>query len=320
MDNPKKPGEQHGNGKGKEKELAAAERSDRTENSMLDRIGQSASGLLQSSYRLDSPTSTSADLANLRSSTSKGGSSSAASIRPKIHLEEGLRRNNVLAQPTHGPDAGDSFRSSASTDANEAQATFDQFIHDAPLEDQPLAMDGTPSVQNKPHLVIPGGTEGMVETDLRRSSQRENSDRATAICETDGAEVVALLSNRQSVLEDEISDELPVSQEDTGTVNDIDGKKGQGNPFVLIPDFSGDLRTFHDALSASSSGDRLQPWYDILNKYHDEVWGDALPIVHEARKEVEVVKQNGVTDASSIEDRPAIRRLRMLLGQFEHGD
>lgn len=58
----------------------------------------------------------------------------------------------------------------------------------------------------------------------------------------------------------------------------------------------------------------LQPWLDILSSYHEEVWGDMLPLVQEPRGELNP-KKTGVQD---LIERPALRRLQMLLGHLDH--
>ena len=57
----------------------------------------------------------------------------------------------------------------------------------------------------------------------------------------------------------------------------------------------------------------LQPWLQILNSYHDEVWGDMLSLVRLVRQE------NGPSDNNrKIQDKPATRRLQMLMGHLKH--
>ena len=53
----------------------------------------------------------------------------------------------------------------------------------------------------------------------------------------------------------------------------------------------------------------LQPWIRILGSYHDEVWGDVLPLVQEVRREAEPTKDG----MWNLGDKPALRRLQMLL-------
>lgn len=156
--------------------------------------------------------------------------------------------------------------------------------------------------------------------------------------DTDGAAVVALLSDPNFCM-----DEDPIGSSIFGMENNFDVQPkipevdGQAatpcnqvsaiNPLDLLPDFKGSQNSFSTTqptkLSAATSslsesyiydksqlrlhhGD-LQPWLDMLNKYQDEVWGDMLFLVQEAREEAKAATEY------IPEDQPATRRLRMLL-------
>ncbi|KAL8948482.1 MAG: hypothetical protein Q9222_005341 [Ikaeria aurantiellina] len=60
----------------------------------------------------------------------------------------------------------------------------------------------------------------------------------------------------------------------------------------------------------------VEPWLDILTTYHDEVWGDALPLVHHARKEADAILSGNI---SHDKRRPALERLAMLVSHIKHG-
>ncbi len=56
----------------------------------------------------------------------------------------------------------------------------------------------------------------------------------------------------------------------------------------------------------------IEQWEGVLTRYTDEVWGGLLPLVREARQEVEEIKATG-----SIAEKPvALRRLEGILGHF----
>jgi len=57
----------------------------------------------------------------------------------------------------------------------------------------------------------------------------------------------------------------------------------------------------------------LKPWLDILDSYQDEVWGEFLPLVQQAREELKTADAKEGT----LDDKPAVRRLRMLLGHLD---
>ena len=79
------------------------------------------------------------------------------------------------------------------------------------------------------------------------------------------------------------------------------------HPLNLVPNFE----ATYGQLPAGSTDWREQ-WDGVLNRYTDEVWGDLLPLVKEARKEVEELRN----DPSSTEQPKALRRLGAILGHL----
>ncbi|KAH0537084.1 hypothetical protein FGG08_006086 [Glutinoglossum americanum] len=57
----------------------------------------------------------------------------------------------------------------------------------------------------------------------------------------------------------------------------------------------------------------LRDWDGVLRRYADEVWGDLLPLVEEAREEIEEAKGN---DGELQGEGRAVRRLAMILGHL----
>jgi len=53
-------------------------------------------------------------------------------------------------------------------------------------------------------------------------------------------------------------------------------------------------------------------WEGVLGRYTDEVWGDLLPLVREARKEVE-----DIIEGKGTEEPVALRRLKGILGHLQ---
>ena len=157
----------------------------------------------------------------------------------------------------------------------------------------------------------------------------------------DGAAVVAMLSNPSSYI-DEGSDPT-IAPEAFGSDgrkherhrNDLDQRVFRDgspamNPLGLIPDFhehpyNGDMS--RDELSSAEQRKNLGettilqsqynrdfevgPWIEILDTYHDEVWGDMMPLVEEARKEANAIRNGDTTHGVAF---PAIRRLAMIAG------
>jgi hypothetical protein len=79
------------------------------------------------------------------------------------------------------------------------------------------------------------------------------------------------------------------------------------HPLNLAPNFE----NAYGHTPAGSESWREQ-WDGVLNRYTDEVWGDLLPLVKEARKEIEELGRN----PSSSEQPKALRRLGAILGHL----
>lgn len=79
------------------------------------------------------------------------------------------------------------------------------------------------------------------------------------------------------------------------------------HPLNLAPNFDGTYGHSPDLIESWR-----EQWDGVLNYYTDEVWGDLLPLVKEARREVEDL-QNG---PSRTEQPKALRRLGAILGHL----
>ena len=145
----------------------------------------------------------------------------------------------------------------------------------------------------------------------------------------DGAAVVDLLSKPNFLMDDDHDDHIPNSIENsyicreakcpgTGQSKVCPGREDNALARQLIPDFGitdTQLRKLAHAMPHAvdeAHNAELQPWLEILDSYQDEVWGDILPLVRQARDELVKSKKCG-NDSS---DRPAVRRLRMLLSHL----
>ena len=156
--------------------------------------------------------------------------------------------------------------------------------------------------------------------------------------DADGAAVVALLSEPE-LFADEAPTNFPAFDPVSITKTNIPNLQPNTeaaaplsrvsaiSPLDLLPDYKGSqegnnkttstkLATtisdppeghMYDGSPLQSRDGELQPWLDMLNRYQDEVWGDMLPLVQEAREEAKAAKGR-VPD-----NQPATRRLRMLL-------
>ena len=158
----------------------------------------------------------------------------------------------------------------------------------------------------------------------QHDNTRSTIDAGKGPCDYDGAEVVDLLSVPGSCL-----DEVPVDEGYCTQFERLDsnsqsytaqsGKAVHPDAVVkelqLIPSLGSSSAAFEMMIASMPDVDEYsqdidpQPWLKILDSYHDEVWGDILPLVQEARKEAKPT-----TDGKwKLEDKPALRRLQMIL-------
>ena len=68
---------------------------------------------------------------------------------------------------------------------------------------------------------------------------------------------------------------------------------------------------------SQSIPDHLEPWMEVLTKYQDDVWGDMLPLVQQAREEIKEAKSGA---EGVLRDHPAAKRLRMILEHLNSSD
>ncbi|KAH8820540.1 hypothetical protein F5884DRAFT_53407 [Xylogone sp. PMI_703] len=160
----------------------------------------------------------------------------------------------------------------------------------------------------------------------------------------DGAEVVAILSGSNTTSdvfeapgEDEESFDWGLSEEQLSQIRAITkdlfppfephGSISADNPLNLNPSFVDQYNVPRIDSSANESymyfGVSGEPgavrqmwreqWDGVLTRYADEVWGGLLPLVKEARKEVE---EMGNAEGSESQEPKALRRLAMILSHL----
>ena len=305
------------------------------------RIGESASGLVKESFRRPSPKDVTGVLASLNIEYAKAGSSSGSTGTGEPSLA--FRSSSHYEQVTS--DLGEPLRlnrNDGKFSRFHGQVTFDEFLA-GPNEfghESRFAQDGHSLSSDQQS----GFSLGIARKNLPRVQEGETwklqENENFADQNNDGAAVVALLSDPAFAVDEEHSSILN-SKSDRGERRNYERpQRGKGlakrsdtsRPPIsldLVPDFGAPWNLGHASLVTekgiqerghfleSRSGD-IQPWIDILDRYHDEVWGDMLPLVQEARKELKAASESQTCH----QDGPAIRRLRMVLqhlGNPNHG-
>ena len=305
---------------------------------LSQRVGESANDLLKESFQRPSPHTVTGVLSSLNTEIAKAGPSSSSTDTCQSSLA--LHSSSVCGQATL--DHGESFRSNRTGGefgTCHGQVAFDEFFAGLNGFEQKseFVQDG-PASSGDQRLKF---CLGLAVDDLPLEQEREtlrmqDQNQGFADQDVDGAAVVALLSDPAFALDTESSSIL-VSE----------GRKGQNcerlqtgkrlakpadalhpsNPLVLMPDFSAPGNSHYASLTTQEGihergnclklryGD-VQPWIDILHLYHDEVWGEIVPLVQEAREELNATNES----KTRLNGGPAIRRLEMVLQHLGNPD
>ena len=288
--------------------------------SLAQRIGDSTSGLLKESFKQPPPRSVTGVLASFNINNTKAGSPSSSKCTDESPLA--FRSSSPYQEVTL--DHSESFRSiekGGECGRIYGQVAFDEFLAGPnELEHEPdLVQDWVGLIGDKQGVFTVGAAEDHLrELQGRETRRRRDNNQDSVGHDSDGAAVVALLSDPAFTVDEEPSSTLEPetdgaegrSQERLQTGKGLAGSVAilhPSSPLSLVPDF-GTPRNPRDAVSKNRLGE-IQPWIDILDRYHDEVWGEMLPLVKEAREEL-----NAATEKQTLpRDGPAIRRLKMVL-------
>jgi len=311
--------------------------------SISQKIGASTSGLLQNAFGPTSAHSGTETLASLNCEASKGASNSVSGQFCEASSSTQSLQVCNTTESARPPFTVESFRSYPRHNISSleaAQATFDEFAAAPPEAQNPLeTLRAASSLDGKRPTACPEIDQVLTKVD-RDVREPLGSIKASNFNDEDGAEVVALLSDPMFSVDDNPADLLHY---DFDECNDEDGSIARTDhrpqafapseapivtsPLDLIPDFDCPserhaLHNLHqdkgywhaiDRTAVSDIGD-VEPWIDMLNRYHDEVWGNMLPLVLRAREEIRVAS---ASKEGALRDRPAVRRLGMLLRHLE---
>ena len=305
--------------------------------SITARVQASASGLVSQSVTGPSALFVADSLASSAAEAGKGGTGAgSAGCSTFLHAASSSARNPL--HPIYGASEREDFRSQYHVKKNIG------FTNDLGFDDFMSGILSAQLVQSHDRVAeIDSATD---KATVQPISPVQNSipDFLESKCighfkiGNDGAAVVTLLADPEFSADDTPTDTSIITTEDTANAQAIKidtyaqafpprNQVAVINPLNLLPDFR---RPRGGALTARSANsmvatpahvegfineknqlyfrDRnLQPWLDIVNRYQDDVWGDMLPLVQEAREEAKVANGNFREDA------PATRRLRMLL-------
>ena len=306
---------------------------------LSERICTSARALLRDTILRPSPQISLDTLAAISSRTEKGDSSSSVGSTSSAEAST-CRSSSASCDQLHFP---------SQVPKNSDSSNFDDFLARAsepPLRtvDAPFNSRGSNQLDGNDCLKN-GHNEHCLHADTQRSvtdhttasnnsqtyrwhSEAWQHDNTRSTTEGrrdhDGAEVVALLSVPGSCLDGFLQDEGHHTQSErldrhpqsyTAQSSEVVHIDVVANELQLVPSLGINSAAFEMMITSMPHLDEysrdidLQPWLQFLDSYHDEVWGDKLPLVQEARKEANSAK-DGLWKS---EGKPALRRLQMLL-------
>ncbi|KAL8877157.1 MAG: hypothetical protein Q9198_004779 [Flavoplaca austrocitrina] len=312
-----------------------------TSASFISRVGGSASALAKETFVRPDPGSVVNDLSSAEGGKSGSSSSPAGPSAMSTSLQSSTK--TVPSSSRIGsPDlAHHTFRSRMPLEGIQSvNNDFDSFL--SPRESvQPDFGEFGDWSQPLPFLQPVGSDVSSSEGDIGTPPAIGDIYKSHAPNghPEDGAAVVAMLSNPSSCIDED--SHVTIAPEAIGFdtpnherhANDLRqrisrDKSPAVNALGLIPDFHKhpyNCDHSRDELSSPEQRKDLDgttilplrydldfevgPWIEILDTYHDEVWGDMLPLVEEARKEAHAIR-NG--DTTHDEVFPAIRRLSMI--------
>lgn len=301
--------------------------------SMISRIAASASGLSKNTF--STPTSTelnntaSSALSNsgkAQSSTARGGGSSTWAESSKQPQQQSRTSANTPGSLRLGH---------GEQHINESEQDFSNFLD---------GIDSfTPSEQTTSSEKIERGVDEAFEYAWTRSQTASAANIPVTVSfssveaqeKRDGDAVLAILSDPNSLNdqyeeppdEEDMNQDWGLSEEQLVRLRTLTqdlfppfephGVIHGNHPLDSKPDFGLDSRSqitgfgVHDQSMESTEEWRNQ-WEGVLTRYADEVWGGLLPLVKEARKEVEELSD----ERPAIGQTKALRRLGAILGHL----
>jgi len=290
------------------------------EPSFISRVAASAKGLTRDTFSSQRGADVEDTLATALSSSGKDTSRGTSNgLRP---TSEGSASTHVPGTSeshsgNHGP--ANQFRSRQTEDhVKHAENEFSNFI------------DGIDSFQPSSNITTQPDSNAFETTWRQREKSYPVAVGSRTVAEQelqDGADVIALL-NIPTTTQDF---ELPEDESDRYDWGFDEGQLALIRTITQeLFSTSGSQKVKYDnslnlvhavdptnavVLSGSTelSVEWWEQWDGVLRRYADEVWGDLLPLVKEARKEMEdVTKDEPITEVPD-----AVRRLQSILGHLQ---
>ena len=314
----------------------------------MTRIGASATGLLRDTVLQPSPATLTGGLSSMVNNGKGEGESNTGpsqavsqSWSTNLRSSRGQERNQAN-QDMQGASPHSPFGSQCAS----------MITQHLPPNSLLASIDGSPEYPefhgSADHV---GGLNSAEFEDVWNHKNRDQSTMVGGLQgHDDGAAVVALLSSASFSADDESAASWNLLYDESVAVSsmlqgnreyvaceshdlDLEGQSFK-NTRSLVPDWMLDrgsssespsilaatmLHTDESYMCSTRDMESLvaqtEPWLKFLTSYQDEVWGDHLPLIREARKELQDLR-NGEHEATT-RGQPALRRLEMILGHLD---
>jgi hypothetical protein len=288
--------------------------------SIASRVAASASGLTRSVFRHSNGSELNSSVADSLANTGKGQSSSAG------HGSAWAESSRAQQQTTPQTTSSIAFKAGPSEEhIKQSENEFSSFLD---------GIDTFSPSQNLENGYSAGLNDGFRETWPRSQITRDGTQPRPVMHRTvaeqenhDGEEVLSILSAPGGIntpleapREDDEDYDWGLTQEQISQLRAMTKDIlpppethiaiSPDHPLNLVPQV--EETTFIHGQSQTSVEAWREQWQDVLTRYTDEVWGGLLPLVREARKEVE-----GFQSGESPTMQPkALRRLEAILGHL----
>ncbi|KAL4969388.1 uncharacterized protein BDV14DRAFT_165842 [Aspergillus stella-maris] len=326
--------------------------------SLASRIQKSASGLAKNAFLSSAPSGDAQLLSNGTGKAAPSSSSSALAAAEQYGQSVGPSSSSSRNQTIHDSAETFRSTPAAQTGGfnlpglteDEFQTTYGGELSEtiSDIDEGPGKGKGKSSASNP----VPRSTESVSESISGLETQ------TPTLNPSDGSGVVSILTDQtfdpefppganepEEYLETNLSQlsphltpneiqmiesfrrQLPPAPQSTRS--EQNSKHPQLNSLSLVPDIGSFLDNFHatpaadpSTAHATSLRDEVltslpgaAEWISAEEKYHDEVWGYLQPTLEAAAREIEEKKDS---PSASVEDGPAVRRLKMVFRHMHH--
>ncbi|KAL4957361.1 hypothetical protein BDW69DRAFT_156464 [Aspergillus filifer] len=313
-------------------------------NAFLSSAPSGDAQLLSNSTGKAAPSSSASALAAAEQYGQNVGPSSSSSRNQTIHDSAETFRSTPAA-PTGGfilPGmTEDEFQTTYGGELSEAISDFDDGqgkgkgkskASDSVSRPTESISESKSGLETQPPTLNPSDGSGVVSILSDQTFDPEfppGANEPEEYLETDLSQLSPHLTPNEIQMIESFRRQLPSAPQSTRSEQSGNSEHPQLNSLSLVPDIGSFLDNFHatpaadpSTAHATSLRDEVltslpgaAEWISVEEKYHDEVWGYLQPTLEAAAREIEEKKDS---PSASVEDGPAVRRLKMVLRHMQH--